>query len=140
MWRSGHWYAVGLDRRRGEPRSFRLSRVVSEIADDGDGSAPPEGFDAREQVKAGPWGIGEPAGLARVALSPDVAWWAVRGIPGAEAERTREDGWVEVAVPGGATDSLVSWVLSFGPDAEALAPKELRDEVVARLEATRARV
>jgi proteasome accessory factor B len=140
VWRTGHWYVVGLDRRRGEPRSFRLSRVVSEIADAGDGSAPPDGFDAREQVKAGPWGIGEPVGLARVALSPDVAWWAVRGIPGAGVGRTRDDGWVEVAVPGGAIDSLVSWVLSFGPDAEALGPKELRDEVVARLEATRAAV
>ena len=138
VWRSGHWYVVGLDRARREPRSFRLSRVVSDIADVGEGTAPPEEFDAREQVKAGPWGIGEPAGRARVSLSPDVAWWAVRGIPDAEVVATRDDGWVEAAVPGGAIDSMVSWVLSFGPDAEALAPKELRDEVVARLEAIRA--
>ncbi len=138
VWRSGHWYVVGLDRGRREPRSFRLSRMASEISEASDGSAPPEGFDAREQVKAGPWGIGEPAGQARVALSPDVSWWAVRGITDARAERTREDGWVEVTVPGGAVDSLVSWTLSFGPDAVALEPKELRDEVIARLEATRA--
>ena len=108
LWRGGHWYVVGMDRRRGEPRSFRLSRVVSAVAD---------------------------AGEARVAFSPEVGWWAVAGIPDARVERTRDDGWVEVAVPGGGQESMVSWVLSFGPDVEALAPQELRDGVRARLEA-----
>ena len=136
VFRGGHWYVVGLDHRRGEPRSFRLSRVVSDVADAGEGSAPPEGFDAREQVKAGPWGIGEPAGEACVAFSPEVSWWAVRGVPNARVERTRDDGWVEMVVPSGGLDSMVSWVLSFGEDAEAVAPQELRDAVRARLEAT----
>src|SRR5437763_10243292 len=123
VWRGGHWYVVGLDRGRGEPRSFRLSRVESDLADAGEGSSPPDGFDARVQIRAGPWGIGEPAGEARLALSPDIAWWAVRSVPGARTVGVaREDGWIEVAVPGGAGESLASWVLSFGPDAEALAP------------------
>src|SRR5947199_353977 len=83
---------------------------------------------------AGPVAAG-PAGEARVAFSPEVGWWAVAGIPDARVERTRDDGWVEVAVPGGGQESMVSWVLSFGPDVEALAPQELRDGVRARLEA-----
>ena len=136
VWRGGHWYVVGLDRERGEPRSFRLSRVASDLDDAGEGSAPPEDFDAREQIKSGPWGIGEPAGEAVVAFSPDVAWWAVRSASGARVAGTREDGWIEVTVPGGAAHSLASWILSFGPGAEALSPEELRREVVARLEAT----
>jgi len=137
VWRTGHWYVVGLDRDRGELRSFRLSRLDSDVEDAGEGSAPPEGFDAREQLKAGPWGIGEPAGEALVGFPPDVAWWAIRSVPGARVSGTREgDGWVEVSVPGGATESLASWVLSFGPDAEALAPEELRAEIRRRLEAT----
>ena len=136
VWRGGHWYVVGLDRTRGEPRSFRLSRFVSAVEDAGEGSTAPEGFDAREQLKAGPWGIGEPAGRAVVAFSPDVAWWAANGVPGVSAVRTRDDGWVEVALPGGAVDSLASWVLSVGPDAEAIEPQELRDEIVDRLRAT----
>jgi len=135
VWRGGHWYVVGLDRGRGEPRSFRLSRITSDLADAGAGSPPPQGFDARAELRAGPWGIGEPAGEAHVAFSPEVAWWATRGIPGARALGDRDDGWVEAAVPGGASESLASWVLSFGPDAEAVAPEELRREVVARLEA-----
>jgi proteasome accessory factor B len=136
VWRTGHWYVVGLDRDRGEPRSFRVSRFLSGVTDAGDGSSPPEGFDAREQLKAGPWGIGEPAGRATVAFAPDVAWWAVSGVPGATRVATREEGWVEVTLPAGALDSMASWVLSFGPDAEAVEPSELRDEIVARLEAT----
>jgi proteasome accessory factor B len=140
VWRTGHWYVVGLDRDRGEPRSFRLSRFLSDVRDAGEGSQPPEGFDARALLKAGPWGLGEPAGEARVAFTPEVAWWATRGISGARTERTREDGWVEVALPSGSLDSLASWVLSFGSDAQAIAPHELRDEIVARLEATLAAV
>ena len=135
VWRGGHWYVVGLDRGRGEPRSFRLSRVESDLVDAGAGSPAPEGFDAREQIKAGPWGIGAPAGEARVAFSPGVAWWAARSVPGARIEGTRKDGWVEVSVPGGAVQSLGSWILSFGPDAEALMPDDLRREVTGRLEA-----
>jgi len=87
-------------------------------------------------VKARPWGIGEPGGEARVAFSPEVAWWAVRGIPDAGVEGARGDGWAEVTVPVGSMDSMVSWVLSFGADAEAVGPQELRDGVRARLEAT----
>src|SRR5207245_1842622 len=78
----------------------------SDLDDAGEGSAPPEDFDAREQIKSGPWGIGEPAGEAVVAFSPDVAWWAVRSASGARVAGTREDGWIEVTVPGGAAHSL----------------------------------
>jgi len=37
-------------------------------------------------------------------------------------------------VPASQTESFVSWVLSFGPDARVYSPKPIRDEVVARLE------
>ena len=136
VWRSGHWYVVGFDRDRQDIRSFRMSRFLSDVRDVGEGSAPPEGFDGAEHLRSGPWGIGEPAGEARVAFSPDVAWWAIRGVQDARVVGRREDGWTEVALPGGADDSFVAWVLSFGPDAEALSPPELRQRVVASLEAT----
>jgi proteasome accessory factor B len=134
--RGGHWYLVGLDRDRDELRAFRLSRLSSDLADAGEGSDPPEGFRAADHVQAGPWGPGEPQESARVAFSPEVAWWAVNGIQGAEEALAREDGWVEILVPSGPGEGLASWVLSFGPDAEALEPSELREEVVRRLEAT----
>jgi predicted DNA-binding transcriptional regulator YafY len=64
-----------------------------------------------------------------------VAWWAVPDAPGSQVLRTRRDGWVEVDVPASQTDSFVSWILSFGPDARVYSPKPVRDEVVSRLEA-----
>jgi proteasome accessory factor B len=133
--RAGHWYVVGLDRDRDDIRSFRLSRTRSAVKDAGPGSEPPDGFDAREQLRLGPWGVGEPEGEARVAFSPDVAWWAARGIPEARELRTHKDGWVEVALPATRGESFVSWVLSFGPDAKVLAPRALQREIVRRLEA-----
>jgi proteasome accessory factor B len=133
--RGGHWYLVGHDLDRAQIRSFRLSRIAGEIVSIGEGSAPPEGFRAADHVQAGPWGPGEPQTRATVAFGPHVAWWAANGVAGAEVGRTRPDGWVEVRVPWRPGESLGGWVLSFGPDAEAIEPPELRAEVLARLEA-----
>jgi proteasome accessory factor B len=135
VFRRGHWYLVGLDRARGDVRSYRLSRFQSAVKEIGEAGAPPEGFDASRLLEAGPWGLGRPAARARVAFSPKVAWWAIPSTPGARTLRTRRDGWVEVDVPASQTDSFVSWVLSFGPDARVYSPRSVRDLVVSRLEA-----
>jgi proteasome accessory factor B len=132
--RGGHWYLVGHDRERDAIRAFRLSRLTTDPRDEGDGVAPPEGFHAAEHVQAGPWGVGEPRERAVIAFSPEVAWWATTGLNGAEPSPPREDGWTEVAVPLTDVAALAGWVLSFGPDAEAIAPESLRTTVVARLE------
>lgn len=134
VWRGGHWYVVGLDLDHGEIRSFRCSRIESDPIDAGEGSTPPEGFHAADHVQTGPWGPGEPETTAKVAFSPEVAWWAANGISGAKVGETGADGWVEITLPASAPEWLASWVLGFGPDAEALEPPELREEVVARLE------
>jgi proteasome accessory factor B len=133
--RAGHWYVVGLDRGREEIRSFRVSRFLSEPEEAGAGSDPPEGFDAREHLRHGPWGLGEPEVEATVAFSPDVSWWAVRDVAQARLLREREDGWSDVALPAARGESFASWVLTFGPDAAVIDPPELRQAVVERLEA-----
>lgn len=135
VFRSGNWYLIGFDQVRGDVRSFRLSRMLSAVKDVGPGTAPPEGFEALRYLEAGPWGLGTPATRARVAFSPKVAWWAIGSAPGVNVLRSRRDGWVEVEVPAGQSESFVSWVLSFGADARVLAPRDLRDQVVASLEA-----
>lgn len=138
LFRGGAWYLVGGDRDRGEPRSFRLSRMASEIRDAGEGEPAPEGFRASDHLTVGPWGLGEPETTARLAFSPKVAWWAVAGVPAVKTLRTRNDGWTEVEMPAAAGESFVSWVLSFGPDARVLAPPAVRAAVVEALEAARA--
>ncbi len=133
--RGGHWYLVGFDHDRGEIRSFRLSRVSGPIRDMGEGNPPPDGFRAADHVVAGPWGVGEPQSVARVAFAPSVAWWAIEGITGADVVETRADGWVVATIPWSPGETLGGWILSFGADAEALDPPELRDDVIRRLEA-----
>ena len=46
----GRWYVAGFDTDRGEPRMFRLSRIVSSVQADGDAGSytVPEGTDLRE--------------------------------------------------------------------------------------------
>jgi proteasome accessory factor B len=133
--RRGHWYLVGLDLDRGELRSFRLSRLSSDVVDEGEGSEPPEGFRAADVVEAAPRGPGAADETATIAFAPDVAWWATRGVAGAEVVETREDGWLVARLPWQSVESLAGWALSFGPDAEVIDPPRFRDEVVRRLEA-----
>lgn len=133
--RRGSWYVLGLDRGREAIRAFRLSRILSTVRQVGPAGAAPEGFDASRQLAAGPWGLGAPEGTARIAFSPRIAWLATGATPGASVGRVRRDGWVETVVPAGDDETLVSWVLSFGPDARVLSPRRLRDRVVERLTA-----
>ena len=136
--RRGHWYLVGRDVARDAVRAFRLSRLTSELRDDGEGSEPPPSFVAADHVTAGPWGVGAPSATATVAFAPEVVWWATAGLPGAEGSAPDDDGWVRVTIPLGDVADLAGWVLQFGPEARVVAPDELRDEVLSRLEAIRA--
>ncbi len=135
VWRAGHWYLVGLDRDRKEIRSFRLSRLRSDPEAAAEAPGPPEAFDGREHLRAGPWPPADEAVEARVAFSPDVAWWAVPSIAEARVVRTGDDGWVEVELPAERGEGFTSWALSLGPEAVVLGPAELRDDVVRRLDA-----
>jgi proteasome accessory factor B len=133
VFRKGNWYLVGLDAEREEVRSYRLSRLRSTVKEVGPAAAAPEGFDAVAHLAAGPWGLGEPAETARIAFTEKVAWLVAASTPGA-VPRPSRGGWIDVDVPAGQTESFVSWVLSFGPDARVVSPKGLREEVVRRLQ------
>ncbi len=134
VFRAGHWYLVGHDRGRDDVRAFRLSRIVGELSDAGDGSAPPEDFRAADHVQAGPW-VATGDDRATVLFSPDRAWFAVSSFPGAEQVGTTPEGWAVTEIPMADEDALAAMLLEYGPDAVVRSPASLRDAVVARLEA-----
>jgi proteasome accessory factor B len=137
VFRGGHWYLVGHDRDRDDVRAFRLSRFTSDPEDRGEGSEPPDGFKAADHVQAGPWNA-QAEEQAVIAFSPEVAWWAAGSLQGALTTGTREDGWVEVAVPLADEQALAGLILQFGDEAVALEPPSLRDVIADRLDAIRA--
>ena len=55
--------------------------------------------------------------------------------PAPTAERTRADGWVEVAIPFADEGPLAALILQFGPAGRGRSPPSLRAEIVRRLEA-----
>jgi proteasome accessory factor B len=132
VFRGGRWYLVGHDRERDAIRAFRLSRITSDPTDVGEGSDPPEGFRAIEHVESAPWN-GADVPTARIAFSPAAAVLAEASVAGATRESVRPDGWTVLAVPATDVETLAPIVLGFGPDAEALEPPPLRDEVIRRL-------
>ena len=137
LFRRGIWYVVGRDADRDDIRSYRLSRIRSDVEDAGEATAPPDGFEAATHLESGPLGDGrvDASRAARVAFTDKIAWLVIATTRGARSVRTGRDGWVEVDLPTDDPEGLAPWVLSFGPDARVRSPRALRDEVVRRLEA-----
>jgi proteasome accessory factor B len=134
VFRAGHWYLVGHDRERDDVRAFRLSRMAGEIADTGEGSAPPDDFRAADHVDAGPW-VAAGDDRAVVLFSTDRAWFAASQFPGADEVATEDDGRIVMEIPMADEEALAAMLLEYGPDAIVRSPASLRDAVVSRLEA-----
>ena len=124
-WRR-RWYVVGLDRDRGEPRSFRLSRIVGDVAPFGKPGefSRPEGFDLASYVSQRP---------------PDHSVTARIRINGQGAGQLRRlasaaDGDI-LSVAYSDVSRMARLVASAGLAAEVLEPAELVDEVTRRLKA-----
>jgi proteasome accessory factor BC len=123
----GAWYVVGLDLEREAHRTFRVSRIRSDIRfatrRERDFRTPQD-FDIAAYRDRPPWQIGEQVGEARVEVHGDTAWWVERTYGG----RGRvEDG--VFATEYASLDQLVSWVLRQDGRAVPAAPAELRDGV-----------
>lgn len=132
--RQGHWYVVGHDLDRGEPRTFRLVRVSDvRLGKPGRTAAVPPTTEVlalldralskvNPVVEATVWAADQHAAELRAMSRSSVA--ATRfGRAGAD---------LEVSAPLGELSSLVA---SQGPDAVALRPAELRLRVISILTA-----
>jgi proteasome accessory factor B len=127
------WYVVGRDTDRGEPRLFRLSRVVGEVeATDRPGSYEvPEGTDVRALSRSlAPEPSREEAVvLARAGAAQGLRRWA------RTVEHDVRPGWDRLHLEHDGADRFAGTVLAFGDAVVVEEPAELRDDVRARLAA-----
>ena len=134
---NGSWYVIGHDLEREDIRTFRVSRIRSDIRfatrRERDFRLPPE-FDVENYRGRAEWQFGDIVGDARVDVAPDTAWWVERAYGG---ERNRVEG--DVFTTEYASSALLArWILRQDGRAVPLEPSELRRLVVEGARAARA--
>src|SRR5579862_6269328 len=82
---NGTWYVIGLDLEDGIVKSFRVSRIRSEIRfatrRERDFRVP-ESFDVEEFRGRADWQFGDIVGKASIRVAADTAWWVEREYEG----------------------------------------------------------
>jgi proteasome accessory factor BC len=120
----GTWYVVGHDLDNDDVRTFRVSRVRSDIRfatrRERDFRLPAD-FDVDAYRVGEDWQHGPVAGTAKVAVDGDTAWWVHRTLHDAG---TLVDGVFETDYA--AIEPLAGWVLRQNGRAVPLEPEELR--------------
>jgi proteasome accessory factor B len=135
--REGWWYLIGRDHARDARRTFRVDRIDGGVQRGPDAAfSAPAGFEASQGLPedAKQWGEGE-ATVAHVLVTPLRAAAVLRELGESAAMRREDDGSVVVAVAVRNREAFRSWVLAMLEHAEVLHPPELRDDVVAWLDA-----
>src|SRR5512146_442584 len=133
---NGSWYVIGHDLDRNDIRTFRVSRIRSDIRfatrRERDFRLPPE-FDVEHYRGRAEWQFGDIVGHASVEVAPDTAWWVKRAF-GGERNRVEDD----VFVTEYASSLLLArWILRQDGRAIPLEPSELRRLVVEGARAAR---
>jgi proteasome accessory factor B len=133
------WYVVGLDTDRGEPRMFRLSRIVDgEVREEGGAGdfTVPEGTDVRRLSQTlVPPGSERVAGvLARAGSGHGLRRRASDVATGVTGPDGTTD-WDRLTVRFGSAEQLVGELLALGDAVVVEEPPELRVLVVERLRA-----
>lgn len=131
--KNGTWYLVATAVGSAEPRTFRVSRVLT--IEQRESFLRPAGFDlaahwetAAERVETTLW-----RGRAKVRLSPHGLRMAfllgpVVGRALRETDHSPDgDGWTTVTLPIETNRHALHSILQLGPDAEVLEPVELRE-------------
>ena len=106
---NGSWYVIGHDLERDDIRTFRVSRIRSDIRfatrRERDFRLPPE-FDVENYRGRAEWQFGDIVGEARIEVAPDTAWWVERAYGGERnlRRRRRLRHQVRLVEPAGALD------------------------------------
>lgn len=122
---NGSWYVIGHDLDRDDVRTFRVSRIRSDIRfatrRERDFRLPPE-FDVENYRGRAEWQFGDIVGQATIEVAPDTAWWVERAYAN---ERNSVDGDV-FTTEYASSNLLARWILRQDGRAIPLEPSELR--------------
>jgi proteasome accessory factor C len=133
---NGSWYVIGHDLERDDIRTFRVSRIRSDIRfatrRERDFRLPPE-FDVENYRGRAEWQFGDIVGEARIEVAPDTAWWVKRAYGGA---RNHVEGDI-FTTQYASSNLLARWILRQDGRAVPLEPSELRRLVVEGARAAR---
>jgi predicted DNA-binding transcriptional regulator YafY len=122
---NGSWYVIGHDLDRDDIRTFRVSRIRSDIRfatrRERDFRLPPE-FDVENYRGRADWQFGDIVGSATIEVAPDTAWWVERAYGG---ERNGVEGDI-FTTEYASSHLLARWILRQDGRAVPLEPSELR--------------
>lgn len=135
-YRRGRWYLTAFDPSHDETRTFRVDRIEGTVELNGEMGAFARPSQGPPGLRLEPWQLGEGDTVtARVRIDAEVVPVAVHHLGAESVVATAAEGSVEVEVPVTNTDGFLTWVAGFLDHAEVLAPAEMREAMVARLEA-----
>jgi proteasome accessory factor B len=135
--RRGHWYLVGPHAGEGQVRAFRVDRMEDLRVGSRQGAfSRPAGFRAGDAVPEVPWEAGEDAVQVTVRFDAGVAWWARRQLTGTAEVVEEADGSVVACFPVAGLEAFIGWMIGFEDAAEVLAPLEVRQSLMAHVQAT----
>src|SRR6478752_5008682 len=122
---NGSWYVIGYDLDREDIRTFRVSRIRSDIRfatrRERDFRLPAE-FDIELYRGRTEWQFGDIVGAAAIEVAPDTAWWVERAY-GGERNQIEDDVFTTEYA---SSDLLARWILRQDGRAVPLQPSELR--------------
>ena len=146
------WYLVGRDRTAPDSglRRFRVDRFEdAPVLGESAAFELPAGFDLAEAVRFLPWKLGarqtepegcEPAAVeATMVVDARLARSVVATLGAGSVEAWEPSGAVRLRVVAPEQEAFVDWVVGLGDTAEVLAPLDLREAVIRRLESLVAR-
>ena len=129
--RRGNWYLVANDRSHGEPRTFKVSRIKSEVETSGEAFEMPAEFKAADYVAKESWETGAEDITAVVRFDEGLAWWVEQNLTGYRSVPSATG--TEVEIPVANPEALISWAIEFGDQFEIVSPESLRRLLCERL-------
>ncbi|MDD5748820.1 MAG: WYL domain-containing protein [Actinomycetota bacterium] len=135
----GFWYLVGRCHLRGEVRSFKLDRIISDVEVNRLSPKKPDfeipsDFDIEREAKwEWPLPVGEEDIVARVYFSPQISSFHSSGPIVPVSSKLLKRGGIEAVYEVADPEHFVEWVLEFGPEAKILSPPELVNMLTERV-------